>query len=249
MGLSVVSISAVLESPSTSASLEHRITFTFHSSLTSTNNSSVISKFIFIVAFYRLFNSKLPSAISLRRILFKHLVAHSSRAYHPQTRLHCSSISSKPLLCSYLKPIGASSRDSFLTRNRDLSSLHLSAIKMSGKLDQSLDEILHSTRRKVNRARRPHKPAKVAGTTVKSAPVGGIKKSVKSTRSTTKGVPTGPSAPPKESKIIVTGLVRLPLPMLSCISSDATSHTMSMKPKSRYVDRGLSPWIFAAVHF
>ncbi|KAF7504518.1 hypothetical protein GJ744_002138 [Endocarpon pusillum] len=76
---------------------------------------------------------------------------------------------------------------------------------MSGKLDQSLDEIL-STRRKANRGRRPHKPAKTTGTTAKTAPVGGVKKSVKSAKSATKGVPSGPSAPPKESKIIVTGL-------------------------------------------
>jgi THO complex subunit 4 len=89
---------------------------------------------------------------------------------------------------------------------------------MSGKLDQSLDEIL-STRRKANRGRRPHKPAKASGAVI-SAPVGGIKKSVKSARSATKGVPTGPSATPKESKIIVTGLVRLLPDKLSVTFTD-----------------------------
>ncbi|KKY14920.1 putative rna annealing protein [Phaeomoniella chlamydospora] len=76
---------------------------------------------------------------------------------------------------------------------------------MSGKLDQSLDEIL-STRRQANRkvARRGAKPGKATGTT--PAPAGGIKKTVKHAKSATKAVPSAPAPGPKESKIVVSGL-------------------------------------------
>ncbi|KAK2752898.1 hypothetical protein FQN54_008051 [Arachnomyces sp. PD_36] len=77
---------------------------------------------------------------------------------------------------------------------------------MSGKLDQSLDEIL-STRRggsrrgTRNRASRGGKAQPAA-----AAPVGGIKKATKNTKATGKSVPTGPSGASGESKIIVSGL-------------------------------------------
>lgn len=81
--------------------------------------------------------------------------------------------------------------------------------KMSGKLDQSLDEILNSTRRKSGRrgGLRGAKSNK-ATNTVAAAPVGGIKKSTKG-KINAKGAPTGPSSAPRESKIMVTGLVSL----------------------------------------
>lgn len=80
---------------------------------------------------------------------------------------------------------------------------------MSGKLDQSLDEIVNTQRRSArrNRGRRVTGPTKTSGTTA-SAPVGGVKKSTRPTRSTTKGnVPTGPAFGSGDSKIIVSNLV------------------------------------------
>ena len=80
---------------------------------------------------------------------------------------------------------------------------------MSGKLDQSLDEIL-SSRRKTSRrgGARVAKGGKVGGAV--SAPAGGIKKSTKQVKSAAKAAPTGPTPTAKESKIVVSGLVSLP---------------------------------------
>ena len=80
---------------------------------------------------------------------------------------------------------------------------------MSGKLDQSLDEIL-STRRQTargrGRGRRAPNPARTNGATV-AAPVGGIKKNIKVARGGAKAaVPSGPAAS-GDSKIIVSNLV------------------------------------------
>ncbi|TVY82426.1 mRNA export protein mlo3 [Lachnellula suecica] len=77
---------------------------------------------------------------------------------------------------------------------------------MSGKLDQSLDEILSTTRRtsvgrgRPTRTRRNNgaKPAPVA-------PSGGVRKTVRGGKVTLQRTPTGPSGN-GESKIIVTGL-------------------------------------------
>ncbi|MCJ1298648.1 hypothetical protein MMC08_001438, partial [Hypocenomyce scalaris] len=79
---------------------------------------------------------------------------------------------------------------------------------MSGKLDQSLDEIL-STRRQTargrGRGRRAPNPARTNGATV-AAPVGGIKKNTKVARGGAKAtVPSGPAAG-GDSKIIVSNL-------------------------------------------
>ena len=81
---------------------------------------------------------------------------------------------------------------------------------MSGKLDQSLDEILSSTRRGQTARggktpaqrvrRRTSKPAVVA-------PVGGIKKNTRGAKIIGKPVPTGPSLGGGEGKIIVSNLV------------------------------------------
>lgn len=81
---------------------------------------------------------------------------------------------------------------------------------MSGKLDQSLDEIL-STRRssaRRGRGRRAPNTGKTNGVTT-TAPVGGIKKTTRPTRTNVKAtVPTGPASGNGESKIIVSNLVR-----------------------------------------
>ncbi|MCJ1366253.1 hypothetical protein MMC16_005380, partial [Acarospora aff. strigata] len=80
---------------------------------------------------------------------------------------------------------------------------------MSGKLDQSLDEILSTRRTSARRGRgrrAPTNTGKSNGTTA-SAPVGGIKKTTKITRMSAKSsVPTGPAAGNGESKIIVSNL-------------------------------------------
>ena len=85
---------------------------------------------------------------------------------------------------------------------------------MSGKLDQSLDEIL-STRRKTagrrGRGRRVANGAKVA----KAAPVAGIPKTTKTSRGATRAAaPNGPAAGNGDSKIIVSNLVSLLDPCL-----------------------------------
>lgn len=80
---------------------------------------------------------------------------------------------------------------------------------MSGKLDQSLDEILSTRRQSARgrgRGRRAPNPARTNGATV-TAPVGGIKKNSKVTRGGARAaVPTGPAVG-GESKIIVSNLV------------------------------------------
>ncbi|KAJ9192057.1 hypothetical protein DTO166G4_2715 [Paecilomyces variotii] len=77
---------------------------------------------------------------------------------------------------------------------------------MSGKLDQSLDEIL-SSRRQGNagrrNARRRSGGAKAAAS---AAPVGGVKKNTKGAKPAGKGAPTGPAGVSGESKIMVSGL-------------------------------------------
>lgn len=80
---------------------------------------------------------------------------------------------------------------------------------MSGKLDQSLDEIL-STRRssaRRGRGRRAPNTGKAHGVTT-AAPVGGIRKTTRPTRPNAKAtIPTGPAGGNGESKIIVSNLV------------------------------------------
>ena len=79
---------------------------------------------------------------------------------------------------------------------------------MSGKLDQSLDEILSTRRKTVGRRGRGRR----VGTTTKvtaTAPVGGIQKSTKAAKAAPAKsvVPSGPAAGNGESKIIVSNLV------------------------------------------
>lgn len=74
---------------------------------------------------------------------------------------------------------------------------------MSSKLDQSLDDIAKS-RRQSGRARRRGGAGKVT-----KAPVGGVKKNTKAARGAGKGATISQTAPPTESKIIVSGLVSL----------------------------------------
>lgn len=80
---------------------------------------------------------------------------------------------------------------------------------MSGKLDQSLDEIL-STRRKTvpGRGRGRGRRAPNAARVTTAAPVGGIQKNTRATRGGAKAnVPNGPATGSRDSKIIVSNLV------------------------------------------
>ncbi|KKA25677.1 RNA annealing protein Yra1 [Rasamsonia emersonii CBS 393.64] len=72
---------------------------------------------------------------------------------------------------------------------------------MSSKLDQSLDEIAKSRRQSGRSARRRGGAGKVT-----KAPVGGVKKNTKAARGAGKGATISQTAPPTESKIIVSGL-------------------------------------------
>jgi THO complex subunit 4 len=79
---------------------------------------------------------------------------------------------------------------------------------MSGKLDQALDSIVATTRRNTkNLRRRPRKSAPgAASKPATTAPVGGVKKSVRPQKKAEKPIPTGP-APKGEGKIIISNLV------------------------------------------
>ncbi|MCJ1231304.1 hypothetical protein MMC12_007981 [Toensbergia leucococca] len=77
---------------------------------------------------------------------------------------------------------------------------------MSGKLDQSLDEILSSRRQTARRGGRGRRAPNPTRTSV-AAPVGGIKKNTKVAKGFAKSaVPTGPAAGNGESKVIVSNL-------------------------------------------
>lgn len=78
---------------------------------------------------------------------------------------------------------------------------------MSGRLDQSLDTIIDGQKKaKREQRRRQGKPGRPAGK-VTSAPIGGVKKSTRPVKTALKGGATGPSAPQRESTIVVSGLV------------------------------------------
>lgn len=80
---------------------------------------------------------------------------------------------------------------------------------MSGKLDQSLDEILSTRRTSSTRTRRGRGGARVSGRSdATPAPVGGVKKSTKPAAGA-KAVPTGPSGRNSEGKISVSNLVSI----------------------------------------
>jgi THO complex subunit 4 len=82
---------------------------------------------------------------------------------------------------------------------------------MSGKLDQSLDEILSTQKSVRGRGTRRGRRAPQAGrtTAVIAAPVGGVKKNPKQAKGAVKAIPTGPSGGNGESRIQVSNLVRI----------------------------------------
>ena len=85
---------------------------------------------------------------------------------------------------------------------------------MSGKLDQSLDEILSTQRR--NNAGRRRSVRRSASGPVKPAPVGGIQKNAKPARGNAgKPAPTKAAGAIGESKVVVSNLVSSHLPQRS----------------------------------
>lgn len=79
---------------------------------------------------------------------------------------------------------------------------------MSGKLDQSLDEILSANKRSVIRGkgRGRRRSAQPGRTTTATAPVGGVKKNPKQAKGAVKAIPTGPSVGSGDSRIQVSNL-------------------------------------------
>ena len=83
---------------------------------------------------------------------------------------------------------------------------------MSGKLDQSLDDIL-SSRPRGRAVRRGRRAGTAATKATTRAPAGGIQKNTKTGKTNTKAtVPSGPAAGTGDSKIIVSNLVRYAQP-------------------------------------
>jgi THO complex subunit 4 len=75
----------------------------------------------------------------------------------------------------------------------------------TGKLDQSLDDILKTRRQSTRRGRGPRR-AGAGRPAATEAPVGGVHKTTKQPKQT-KAVPTGPAAGSGESKIMISNLV------------------------------------------
>ena len=81
---------------------------------------------------------------------------------------------------------------------------------MSGKLDQSLDEILKTTRRPATRRGRGGRRVPNTPRTTAVAPVGGVKKNtVKQPKGKNASIPSGPALANKESKVIISNFVSL----------------------------------------
>lgn len=77
---------------------------------------------------------------------------------------------------------------------------------MSGKLDQSLDEIV-STQRKTGGRRGRNPVRRASGRPATTAPVGGVQKSTKKPQTAAKQAPTKASGGPGDSKVVVSNLV------------------------------------------
>lgn len=78
---------------------------------------------------------------------------------------------------------------------------------MSGKLDQSLDEILSSQRRNNQGRRRSQRRVSGASRPTPAAPAGGIQKNTKPARNAAKPTPAKGAGLTGESKIMVSNLV------------------------------------------
>lgn len=109
---------------------------------------------------------------------------------------------------------------------------------MSVKLDQSLDEILSSRRQTARRGGRGGRRAANSDRASAVAPVGGVKKTTRTTRGSARAVvPSGPASGTGDSKIIVSNLVcgvnllLIKIPLTICPSLPT-----STRFRSRYVE-------------
>lgn len=78
---------------------------------------------------------------------------------------------------------------------------------MSGKLDQSLDEILSNQRRSQQGRRRSQRRTAGTNRPTTTAPAGGIQKNTKAARTAAKPTPAKGAGLTDESKIMVSNLV------------------------------------------
>lgn len=78
---------------------------------------------------------------------------------------------------------------------------------MSGKLDQSLDEITTSQRRASAGRRRPQRRSAARATAAIVAPAGGVKKTTKLARNAGAKAAPAPTPAKGDSKVIVSNLV------------------------------------------
>ncbi|KAI9658209.1 MAG: hypothetical protein M1829_006813 [Trizodia sp. TS-e1964] len=122
---------------------------------------------------------------------------------------------------------------------------------MSGKLDQSLDEILGAQRRTARQPGRGHRVSAggKSSTTRAKAPVGGIKKTTRASQAGGKGnVPTGPASGSGESKVIVSNL---PTDVLEAQIKEYFSKSVGQVKKAQVtygpngVSRGIATVIFS----
>ena len=110
---------------------------------------------------------------------------------------------------------------------------------MSGKLDQSLDEILSTQRRGKSNARGRGGRRSAGGKPANVAPAGGIQKNTKPARNAGKQAPAKNAGLTGESKIVVSNLVSRVFPPCPCVASLTANSRCSPrtfpKARSRYV--------------
>ena len=110
---------------------------------------------------------------------------------------------------------------------------------MSGKLDQSLDEILSTQRRGKSNARGRGGRRSAGGKPANAAPAGGIQKNTKPARNAAKPAPAKSAGLTGESKIVVSNLVSRVLEAFPCVSPFTANSRRSPrtfpKARSRYV--------------
>lgn len=92
---------------------------------------------------------------------------------------------------------------------------------MSGKLDQSLDEIVSTQRKAGGRRGGRNTTRRASGRTTTVAPVGGVQKNSKKPQTAAKQAPAKAAAGPGDSKVVVSNLVcKNPLSYLARLRTD-----------------------------
>jgi hypothetical protein len=200
----------------------------------STTHIAIFDTLSRIKAFILIHKPILVRIIQLRQRLFatscRSRVARHSLIVSPATRetaqVKVSQLprSSLVLQSTYFDHLTACAADPHDTSRQPAIHLqrpsHTPATMSSGKLDQSLDEILSVNKRsgvrgRGRQGRRVSRPGKTAAV---AAPIGGIKKSTKQAKGGAKAIPTGPSGGSGDSRIQVSNLV------------SANDHIQSSKP-------------------